>query len=152
MGSTGFRNPQALVAPTLRYISVTDTLLEQTLFQEIFELCLKEHFSVENTTTMTDDVILTYCRWVKHNALCWWIRSTDTTWAIRKMIWWCVCSICHLLRWNGCCWWRGSYTRKWMDQVNCGGLFPLNDETIYWIEKCLQVYLPRHLIKSSCDE
>ena len=41
-----------------------------------------------------------------------------------------------------------SYTRKWMEIVNRGGLFPINDDSFQLfveIEKCVRVYLPKHL-------
>ena len=44
-----------------------------------------------------------------------------------------------------------SYTRKWMEMVNRGGLFPINDNSFHLfieIEKCVRIYLPEHLKKS----
>lgn len=48
-----------------------------------------------------------------------------------------------------------SYTRKWMDLVNRGGLFPLNDNSFHLfieIEKCVRVFLHKHLTKSKSDK
>ena len=47
------------------------------------------------------------------------------------------------------------YTRKWLDQVNRGGLFPLNDSTFTFfvaIEKQVRNVLPCHVIKPSDKE
>ena len=43
-----------------------------------------------------------------------------------------------------------TYTRKWFDQVNRGGLFPLNDNTFTLfveIEKSVRVVLLKHVIR-----
>jgi hypothetical protein len=40
-----------------------------------------------------------------------------------------------------------AYTKKWIDQINRGGLFPLNDETFHLfivIEKYVRQYLPKY--------
>ena len=44
-----------------------------------------------------------------------------------------------------------SYTREWLEKVNRGGLFPLNDETFVFcvIEKEVQILLPAHLVKQA---
>ena len=45
-----------------------------------------------------------------------------------------------------------NYTKEWIDKVNRGGLFPLNDMTYYFfvaIEKVVRVLLPRYVIKLS---
>lgn len=47
------------------------------------------------------------------------------------------------------------YTRKWLDQVNRGGLFPLNDSTFTFfvaIEKQVRNLLPSHVIRPSDKE
>jgi hypothetical protein len=47
------------------------------------------------------------------------------------------------------------YTRKWLDQVNRGGLFPLNDSTFTFfvaIEKQVRNVLPHHVVKPSDKE
>ena len=48
-----------------------------------------------------------------------------------------------------------SYTTKWMDTVNRGGLYHLNDETFHLfieIEKCVQTYLPKYLAQSKTSD
>ena len=45
-----------------------------------------------------------------------------------------------------------AYTREWMDKVNRGGLFPLNDATYQFfisIEKEVRVLLPTYMAKSA---
>ena len=45
-----------------------------------------------------------------------------------------------------------AYTREWMDKVNCGGIFPLNDATYQFficIEKEVRVLLPTYMAKSA---
>ena len=48
-----------------------------------------------------------------------------------------------------------SYTRRWLEQVNRGGLFPLNDSTFTFfaaVEKQVRSRLPKHAIKPSSKE
>ena len=48
-----------------------------------------------------------------------------------------------------------TYTRKWFNQVNRGGLFPLNDNTFTLfieIEKSVRVVLPKHVIQGDSDK
>lgn len=47
-----------------------------------------------------------------------------------------------------------SYTKKWIETVNRGGLFPLNDETFHLfveIEKIVRTLLPNHMIQVSAS-
>ena len=44
-----------------------------------------------------------------------------------------------------------SYTREWLDLVNRGGLFQLNDETFQFfihVELCVRTFLPQQLVKT----
>lgn len=44
-----------------------------------------------------------------------------------------------------------AYNRLWIERVNRGGLFPLNDQTFHLfieIEKIVRVLLPKHIIKA----
>ena len=45
-----------------------------------------------------------------------------------------------------------TYSRRWFDQVNRGGLFPLNDTLFVEIEKCVRVVLPKHIIQGDSDK
>lgn len=48
-----------------------------------------------------------------------------------------------------------SYTRKWFDKVNRGGLYPLNDivfSLFIEIEKMVRILLPKQVLKSECDK
>ena len=45
-----------------------------------------------------------------------------------------------------------AYTKLWLERVNRGGLFPLNDETFHLfikIEKMVRILLPKHMIKAN---
>ena len=45
-----------------------------------------------------------------------------------------------------------AYTRKWFDQVNRGGLFPLNQTALIFfveVEKCVRSLLPKHVLGKS---
>ena len=47
-----------------------------------------------------------------------------------------------------------AYTHKWLSLVNRGGFFPLNDNTFTFfveVEKCVRVYLRKHVLASSAD-
>jgi len=47
------------------------------------------------------------------------------------------------------------YTRKWLVQVNRGGLFPLNDNSFSLfveIEKCVRTLLPQYMIHNNNDK
>ena len=47
------------------------------------------------------------------------------------------------------------YTRKWLDQVNRGGLFPLNEKTFHLcveIENCVRLVLPQIVICGDSDK
>ena len=48
-----------------------------------------------------------------------------------------------------------AYTRKWFDQVNRGGLFPLNRKTLIFfveVEKCVRTLLPKHVVLGAYDK
>ena len=48
-----------------------------------------------------------------------------------------------------------SYTTKWFDQVQRGGLYPLNDQTFSLfiaIEKCVRIVLPNRAVVSNSDK
>ncbi len=48
-----------------------------------------------------------------------------------------------------------SYTRKWLDQVNRGGLFPLNDNSFSLfvsIEKVVKTVLHKHILSGNPDK
>ena len=43
-----------------------------------------------------------------------------------------------------------TYTRVWIEKINRGGLFPLNDKTFRLfteIEKIVRVLLPKHIVQ-----
>lgn len=48
-----------------------------------------------------------------------------------------------------------AYTRKWLDLVNRGGLFPLCDKAFHFfveVELCVRTYLPQHMVKTHSDK
>jgi hypothetical protein len=48
-----------------------------------------------------------------------------------------------------------AYTRLWIDRVNRGSLFPLNDETFHFfvqVEKVVCILLPKHVIKAESNK
>ena len=48
-----------------------------------------------------------------------------------------------------------TYTTKWLDQVNRGGLFPLNNNSFSFfveVEKIVRVLLPKHVIHNDNDK
>lgn len=45
-----------------------------------------------------------------------------------------------------------SYTKLWIEKIDRGGLFPINDETFYFfteIERIVRVLLPKHVVSTS---
>ena len=48
-----------------------------------------------------------------------------------------------------------TYTTKWLEQVNRGGLFPLSNNSFYFfveVEKIIRVLLPKHIIHTENDK
>ena len=48
-----------------------------------------------------------------------------------------------------------TYTTKWLDQVNRGGLFPLNNNSFSFfveVEKIVRVFLPKYVIHNDNDK
>ena len=48
-----------------------------------------------------------------------------------------------------------AYTRKWLDLVNRGGLFPLNDNSFSFfveIERIVRTLLARHAVHNDCEK
>ena len=136
-----------------------DPLLKQSVYTDLFGLLLKEYFSSQtksaaplaSTTELTSD---------EANALryaCGYVaRSILHKYETKKGD---VCS--QYVQCLGDMAVEGEggdvllYTRKWLDQVNRGGLFPLNDSTFTFfvaIEKQVRNILPRHVVRPSDKE
>ena len=134
-------------------VVIDDPLLEQCLYQELFEVCLKEHFIVRESSSRNSDseIILSsdelnVMRYVGGFVA----RQLLQIYEKRSSIVYDQYTTClSEMAVNG----EGSdvlsYTRKWMEMVNRGGLFPINDNSFHlFIEKCVRIYLPEHLKKS----
>ena len=133
-------------------VVIDDPLLEQCLYQELFEVCLKEHFIVTESSSPKCDreIILSAdeLRYVGGFVACHLLQVYEK----RSSIVYDQYTTClSEMAVDG----EGSdvlsYTRKWMEMVNCGGLFPINDNSFHLfieIEKCVRIYLPEHLKKS----
>lgn len=136
-------------------ITINDPLLEQSLYQELFEMCVKEYFlpCESSNEESVDDVLsadeLNVMRYVGGYVIrkllkCYEKKSgvvySQYTTCLGEM------AVSDLGEGDDVL----SYTRRWMDQVNRGGLFPLNDSSFHLfiaIEKCVRTYLPKHLTK-----
>jgi len=135
-------------------IIIEDRLLEQSFYQELFEVVIKEYFECsrpESTAKSKVDSIspdelnvLCYaCGYVARKLLkCYEKKHGD----IAQQYVTCLSEMAvdgdgdDLL----------GYTKHWLALVNRGGLFPLNDETFRFfveIEMCVRTYLPEQLLK-----
>lgn len=143
-------------------INVTDSLLQQSVFQEVFELCLKEHFSTstsaENESNDVSDIVLTADELNIIRYVSGYIARTLLK-RYEKQPQKNPCNV-QFITCLGEMAVAGegddvlSYTRKWIDQVNRGGLFPTNNASFQLftdIEKCVQKLLPSYLHKSKSD-
>ncbi len=139
-------------------MSIDDCLLEQSLYQEVFEMSLKEHFvavcqktvaSVGEVRLSADELnVLRYVSgYVAHQLLKRYERkSTD----VYEQYVTCLGEMAVAGEGGDLL----SYTTIWMEKVNRGGLFPVNDNTFHLfieIEKCVRQYLLQHLAKPSSD-
>lgn len=117
-------------------VGIDDPLLEQSFFQEIYEMLMKEYFEsisvsgssrntvdIDSITTDEMNVIRYACGYVARSLLKRYERKSGDVYEEYVA---CLGDMAvegdnetDLL----------SYTRKWLDLVNRGGLFPLNDET-----------------------
>ena len=139
-------------------IVIDDQLLEQSVLQELFELCLKE--MAEGSTTETEDTRnvnmsadeLNVIRYVSGYVARQLLRKYEKkSGEVHDQFVICLSEMAV----EG----EGSdllyYTKKWMEIVNRGGLFPVNDDSFQLfveIEKCVRVYLPKHLKSKSGND
>ena len=137
-----------------------DPLLKQSVYTDLFGLLVKDYFSSQATTSAVPSASATELTSDEANALCYVCgyvaRSILRKYETRKgdvhsQYVQCLGDMAV----EG----EGSdvlvYTRKWLDQVNRGGLFPLNDSTFTFfvaIEKQVRNVLPPHVIKPSDKE
>jgi len=128
-------------------VNIDDPLLEQSLYQELFEMCLKEYFATANPTGGAESVsdvtfssdelnVLRYVGgYVARQLL---KRYEKKPGEIYSQYVACLGEMAVEGEGDDIL----SYTRRWMELVNRGGLFPLNDE----IERCVRRFLPKHFL------
>ena len=143
-------------------ISVDDPLLEQSVYQEIFEIVIKEYFegatssscrslpkcTIDNISTDELNVIRYACGYVAHKLLKRYEKKSGDV--VQQYI---ICLGEMAVEGEGNDFL--AYTRRWLELVNRGGLFPLNDEAFQFfveIELCVRTYLPQHILKKHSDE
>ena len=142
-------------------IEIDDPLLQQSLFQEVFEMCLCEHFascnSVEEccnestiSSALTSDelnVMRYACGYVPRSLL---KKYEQKTGEVNSQYATCLGEMAV----------EGgedflSYSRRWFELVNRGGLYPLHNEAFHLfieIEKCVRFYLPKHALRTEADK
>ncbi|SMN02542.1 hypothetical protein SPONN_1264 [uncultured Candidatus Thioglobus sp.] len=142
-------------------VKIDDPLLEQSVYQEMFEICVRDYFSTTSTsvpTTTTDSFTnisadeLNVMRYVSGYVARSLLRRYEArTGDVYSQYVTCLGEMAvegegeDLL----------TYTKKWIEQINRGGLFPINDETFHLfieIEKSVREYLPKYLCKYSTND
>lgn len=137
-----------------------DALLQQSLYNEVYSMLVSEYFNLHaacNTEPMAISTVLTEdelnamryaCGYVPHALL----KKYETR---------CGDVYSEYVQCLGDMAIEGegddvlAYTRKWMDQVNRGGLFPLNDNSFSFfveVEKIVRVLLPKYVIHTDNDK
>ena len=133
-----------------------DQLFQQSVNQKLFELMLREHFAPpestisnpSDTVDMTTDELnaLQYAAgYVPHALLRRFEKRTGNKYEAFIECLGDMAVSCDDTEFF-------AYTKKWINTVNRGGLFPLNDITYQFfvaIERQVKVILPEHAIKSS---
>ena len=139
-------------------ITVDDPLLEQSLYQEVFEIVVKEYFECSRSESITthkvdsispDELnVLRYaCGYVGRKLLkCYEKKHGD----VAQQYVTCL----NEMAVEG----EGTdllvYTKHWLELVNRGRLFPLSDEAFRFfieIELCVRTYLPHQLLKTHSE-
>ena len=142
-----------------------DRLLEHSLHEELYELCLKEQFrdAAADCATEIREVVLSedelnVIRYVSGYVARQCLRKYEKKVKSTKVKdpklelyeQYIVCLGEMAVEGEG-----GDvleYTRKWIDKINRGGLFPVNNNSFDLfteVEKCVRVYLPKYLKKKS---
>lgn len=152
---------RCLWSELLRKLKITDSendsLLEQSVYSEIFSMIMCEYFSSQSAgepsplPELSSDELnaMRYaCGYVPRSLLKKYESKSGEVYSQYVQ---CLGDMAvegegsDLLQ----------YTRKWFDQVNRGGLFPLNDNTFTLfveIEKCVRTVLPKHVICGDSDK
>ena len=141
-------------------ITIDDSLLEQSIYQEVFEIVVKEYFecsscTCESTARCTVDSIspdelnvLRYaCGYVARKLLKHYEKKRGDV--VEQYV---TCLGDMAVEGEGAD--LLAYTKRWLELVNRGGLYPLSDEAFRFfieIELCVRTYLPHQLLKTNSE-
>lgn len=137
-----------------------DPLLEQSVYNEIFTVLVSEYFSSQSTHSSESaktQVELTSDELNAMRYACGYVPRS----LLKKYETKCGDVYSQYVQCLGDMAVEGegedvlTYTRKWFDQVNRGGLFPINDNTFSFfveIEKCVRAVLPKHMVRGESDK
>ena len=145
-------------------MNIDDPLLEQSIYQEVFEMCLLQYFAdVRSNATssmpnpeaaavvLTSDelnVMRYVCGYVARSLL---KKYEQKPGEIFSQYVTCLSEIAVEGEGEDIL----SYTKKWFNIVNRGGLYPLHDEAFHLfieIEKCVRTLLPRYATTKNSDQ
>ena len=142
-------------------VACQDNLLDQTVYQKVFESLLREHISsVSKPSSVTRSISLSVDElnalryasgFVVRQILKKYEKRSDEV--ADQFV---VC-LCHLSVEDDV---EGddllTYTKNWFDRINRGGLFPINDSTFLLlfteVEKCVQSILPQYMAQKTCKD
>ena len=143
-------------------LKINDPLLEQSLIQEVFEVCLVEYFSctsvskvpvndhgVVNVTGNELNVVRYVGGYVARSLLKKYERKKRCE--VHSQFIDCLGELAVEGERDDVL----TYTRKWFDLVNRGGLYPINDAafTLFVnIETCVRDLLPKHILRSTSEQ
>ena len=138
-----------------------DWILMQRMYRQIFEDCMRDHFTATTVATQTPESHVTLtgdelnalryaCGYVAHSLLKKFEKQRTRVDKFSQFIT-CLGEMAVVGEGDNLL----TYTEKWFDLVNRGGLFPLNNHSFAMfieIKKCVRVYLPKHMLTSSSDK
>ncbi len=139
-------------------IVIDDPLLEQSLYQELFEIVLKEYFDCKSSDCVVkpkadsispDELnVLRYaCGYVAQKLL---KRYEKKHGEVMEQYATCLSEMAVVGEGADLL----TYTKRWLELVNRGGLFPLSDEAFRFfieVELCVRTYLPHQLMKTHSE-
>ena len=137
-----------------------DPLLEQSVYNEIFTILVSEYFTSQSTHSNESDTTPVELTSDELNAMRYAWHSVPRS-LLKKYETKCGDMYSQYVQCLGDMAVEGegddilTYTRKWFDQVNRGGLFPINDNTFSFfveIEKCVRTVLPKHMVHGEADK
>ena len=143
-------------------IVVDDPLLEQTVYQEVFERCVRDYFSgthhprvgdededMDVTLSADEMNVIRYVDGYVARTLLKKYEKKDGE--MHSQFITCLGEMAVEGEGEDML----TYTRNWFELVNRGGLYPINDVTFSLfanIEICVRSLLPKHIIKSNSDK